>query len=160
MPSEPPTRDELMRACIEQAALSASGDGGPFGALIVRKEQVVATGTNGVTSLRDPTAHAEVQAIRAACRALDTWDLAGCDLYTSCEPCPMCLGAAYWARVRHVFFCATRADAAAAGFDDARIYDELALPFEGRTLPLVRILPDHAARPFEAWVKNKGRIAY
>jgi guanine deaminase len=153
-------REDFMLACIQRAVEAARGGGGPFGALVAKDDRIVAAGTNAVTELRDPTAHAEIQAIRAACIALGTFELAGCDLYTSCEPCPMCLGAIYWARIGRVYFSATRADAAAASFDDARIYEELAQPMEARTLPLVRILPEEAARPFTEWAGNPRRVPY
>jgi guanine deaminase len=149
----------LMRACID-AAVQSAGKGGPFGALIVRDGHVIATGTNQVTTLRDPTAHAEVQAIRSACHALGSWELRGCELYASAEPCPMCLGATYWARLDRAYYAASRADAAAAGFDDARLYEELALSPDARTLPLLRLLPEEGILPFQAWLKNPHRIPY
>jgi guanine deaminase len=158
--TEASIREDLMRTCIQRAVVAARESGGPFGALVAKDDRIVAAGTNAVTELRDPTAHAEIQAIRAACLALGTFDLTGCDLYTSCEPCPMCLGAIYWARIGRIYFSATRADAAAARFDDARIYEELARPMEERALPLVRILPEEAARPFTEWAANPRRVPY
>jgi guanine deaminase len=117
---------ELMRRAIALAIENVrAGHGGPFAALVVKDNQVIAKGTNRVTPSNDPTAHAEIVAIREACRATNNFQLAGCDLYTTCEPCPMCLGAIYWARPARVFYASTAADAAAAGFDDAFIYDEL-----------------------------------
>jgi tRNA(Arg) A34 adenosine deaminase TadA len=136
------------------------GRGGPFGSVIVRDGAVVSRGWNRVTAANDPTAHAEVVAIRRACTRLGTFSLAGCALYTSCEPCPMCLGAAYWARIDRLVFAATREDAAAAGFDDAFIYDQLPLgPFE-RSLPTRQLLRDEAIATFDAWLADPDRIPY
>ena len=150
-----------MRSCLAEAAMNAaSGRGGPFAALIVRDGEVVASGSNGVVSENDPTAHAEIQAIRAAARALGSFKLAGCALFASCEPCPMCLGAVYWARIERVYFAATRREAAAAGFDDARVYEEFGLPLSERTVPLVQILAAEASAPFDAWNRNPDRVPY
>ena len=150
-----------MRRVLDLAARNAaSGRGGPFAALVVKGGEVVSEGTNLVTSTNDPTAHAEVVAIRSACQALDAWQLDGCVVYTSCEPCPMCLGALYWARPDRVFYAATRADAATAGFDDAHIYEELLVLPGKRRLPMLRILESEASRPFEAWRDNEERIRY
>jgi tRNA(Arg) A34 adenosine deaminase TadA len=151
----------LMRACIEEATQNASsGRGGPFAAVVVRAGASVASGANAVTSLNDPTAHAEIQAIRAAATALGTFDLTGCELYTSCEPCPMCLAASYWARFDRVYYAATRVDAAAAGFDDERIYAELGEPTVERTLSVVLIPMKEATLPFRAWNGNPNRVRY
>jgi tRNA(Arg) A34 adenosine deaminase TadA len=151
----------LMHACISEATQNASsGRGGPFASLVVKEGQPIASGANQVTSLNDPTAHAEVQAIRAGARSLGTFDLSGCELFASCEPCPMCLAAAYWARVDCVYYAATRFDAAAAGFDDARLYDELGEPRSTRTLPLVHVATPDAKTPFEAWTRNPNRVPY
>jgi tRNA(Arg) A34 adenosine deaminase TadA len=150
-----------MLACIAEATENAaSGRGGPFAALVVRGGVSIASGANAVTAMNDATAHAEVQAIRAAGTALRRFDLSGCELYTSCEPCPMCLAGAYWARFDRVYYAATRLDAAAAGFDDARLYAELVLPASNRTLPLVRLDLPEASAPFEAWIRNPTRIPY
>ena len=137
-----------------------AGRGGPFAALVVKDGEVVARGTNLVTSSQDPTAHAEVVAIRRACRSLNTFQLDGCDLYTSCEPCPMCLGAIYWARLDRIFYAGTREDAAAAGFDDHFIYDEIALAPAERHITMIPLMRDEAQRAFDAWTKNEDRIAY
>ena len=137
-----------------------AGRGGPFAALVVKDGEVVARGTNLVTSSQDPTAHAEVVAIRRACRSLNTFQLDGCDLYTSCEPCPMCLGAIYWARLDRVFYAGTREDAAAAGFDDHFIYDEIALAPAERHITMIPLMRDEAQRAFDAWTNNEDRIAY
>lgn len=147
---------------IEAAKLSLQGmrrgDGGPFGALIARGGKIVGRGNNKVIKSKDPTAHAEVVAIRAAARALGSFDLSGCDLYTSCEPCPMCLAAAYWAGVNRIFYANTRADAHAIGFGDAFIYDVL----EGRRkrLPMRRVAVPEAAAAFAAWTRKKDRTHY
>jgi guanine deaminase len=134
--------------------------GGPFGAVVVRDGSIVARGWNRVTSANDPTAHAEVVAIRRACTRLATFSLAGCTLYTSCEPCPMCLGAAFWARLDRLVFAATRQDAAAAGFDDAFIYDQVPLgPFE-RSLPTSQLLREEAIATFDAWLADPDRVPY
>jgi guanine deaminase len=148
---------EALALAVENVRLHR---GGPFAALVVRQGTVIARGTNLVTSTNDPTAHAEVVALRAACKALGHFQLTGCDLYTTCEPCPMCLGAIYWARPAQVFYAATREDAARAGFDDAFIYDELRLPVPQRHIPF-RLLPTDAVhRPFLAWQSLQDRIPY
>jgi tRNA(Arg) A34 adenosine deaminase TadA len=136
------------------------GLGGPFGAVVVRDGIIIGSGANSVTATNDPTAHAEVMAIRAACRSLNAFQLTDCEIYTSCEPCPMCLGAIYWARPARVYFAATRADAAAAGFDDAHIYDELNLALEKRTVPCAQILRDQAQEAFRVWRETTHRIPY
>ena len=148
---------EALALAVENVA---RGHGGPFAALVVKDGEVVGRGTNRVTTDHDPTAHAEVVAIRAACRALGSFQLDGCDLYTTCEPCPMCLGAIYWARPRRVFYAGTRADAAAAGFDDAYIYDEVAKPPVARALPMIPLLRHEAHRPFDAWDAADERVEY
>ena len=134
--------------------------GGPFGAVVVKDGVVIATGVNQVTRKNDPTAHAEVVAIRAACQALGDFQLAGCDLYSSCEPCPMCLGAIFWARPSRVFYAATAADAAAAGFDDRFIYEQIAVPHSERTIPMVQVADEQSTRPFERWVNREDRKEY
>jgi guanine deaminase len=146
---------------IEEAVRGVrAGRGGPFGALIVQGDRVLAAACNEVTSRNDPTAHAEIQAIRAACEILGRFQLNDCDVYASCEPCPMCLGALYWARPNAVYFAAARADAAAAGFDDAVIYDELAKPLASRAMKIERLTFDGASRPFDVWRGLPGRIRY
>lgn len=137
-----------------------SGRGGPFGALVVKDGAVVATGVNQVASALDPTAHAEIVAIRSACQALAAFQLAGCDLYTTCEPCPMCMGAIYWARLNRVYYANTRSDAAAAGFDDSLIYDQLALPLDARRIPLIQVLRDQAFAVFREWGRSETKIQY
>jgi len=137
-----------------------SGAGGPFGAVIVKDGRIVAEGVNRVTQTNDPSAHAEVVAIREACRALNTFQLSGCELYTSCEPCPMCLGAIYWARPDRVFYGATAADAADAGFDDSFIYEELRREPSHRKIVMTPIMRDDALAAFRAWREQPGRIEY
>ncbi len=150
-----------MQEAIEQAIENVrTGRGGPFGALVVKDGEVVARGANLVTASNDPTAHAEVVAIRKACRSLGSFQLDDCDLYTSCEPCPMCLGAIYWARLRRVFYGGTHEDAAAAGFDDHFIYEELALPPGERYIEMIPLLRDEAQRAFDAWNEQEGRVEY
>jgi tRNA(Arg) A34 adenosine deaminase TadA len=136
------------------------GLGGPFGCIIVKDGQVIGKGSNRVTSSKDPTAHAEVVAIRDACGRLGEYQLTGCDLYTSCEPCPMCLGAIYWARPRRVIYAATRKQAADAGFDDDFIYREINLPFAERQIPFVLRSQKEAAEVFELWKGKEGKKLY
>lgn len=137
-----------------------TGRGGPFGAVIVRDGQVVGTGTNLVTATPDPTAHAEMTAIRDACTKLDTFSLAGCTIYSSCEPCPMCLAAIYWARLDRLVFATGREDAAAAGFDDQFFYEQVALSPEARALPSERALESEGLEPFRLWAKKEDRVDY
>lgn len=153
--------DELMRRAIALSCEQlATGAGGPFGAVVARDGVIVAEGVNRVPSTNDPTAHAEIVAIRAACRALGAFTLAGCALYASCEPCPMCLAAIYWARLDRLCFASARDDAAAIGFDDARIYAELALPAAARALPTSRLLADEARAALAAWAAKPDKIRY
>lgn len=154
------TPNEWMQAAI-QAALDnvKSLAGGPFGAVVVRQGTLVAVGHNQVTALHDPTAHAEVQAIRAACRKLGHFQLTDCEIYTSCEPCPMCLGAIYWARPRAVYYAYSHEDAARAGFDDHFIYEQIALPIQDRSIPMIQIRAA-GADPFAEWRAAEGRIEY
>ncbi len=142
------------------AKSSAQNDGGPFGALVVQDGHVLAESNNRVTAHHDPTAHAEVEAIRAACRSLGHHQLHGCTLYSSCEPCPMCLGAIYWARPERVLFASTRQEAAAAGFDDAMIYEELDLPGEQRGIPCHWVNRPQQSGVWEAWQLNRNRHSY
>jgi guanine deaminase len=154
-------RARFMRRALELAAEhAAAGDGGPFGAVVVADGRIVGEGWNAVVARNDPTAHAEIRAIRAACAALGRFALDGCDVYTSCEPCPMCLGALLWARPRAVYYAATRADAAAAGFDDERFYREVACAPEARELRFVRLRVADAGAPFAAWLANPRRVPY
>lgn len=151
----------FMRRAIELALGGVENDqGGPFGCVIAKDGQIVGEGCNRVTSTNDPTAHAEIVAIREACRNLNSFQLTGCSVYTSCEPCPMCLGAIYWARPAAIFFAGTREDAAAAGFDDDVFYTELEKPNEERQLKLVNLLRDEAAQVFDAWNEKADKIEY
>jgi guanine deaminase len=137
-----------------------TGGGGPFGAVVVKDGKVIAEAVNQVTATNDPTAHAEVMAIRKACQALGSFQLDGCEVYTSCEPCPMCLGALYWARPAAVYYANTRAHAADAGFDDAFIYDEVAFAPEHRSLKMSRLELPQAQDHFDAWVVSQTQIRY
>ena len=148
---------EAVRLSVENVLTRG---GGPFGCVIVRDGQIIARGYNQVTAANDPTAHAEVDAIRKACAALGTFQLDGCDLYTSCEPCPMCLGAIYWARPARVFYGNTKQDAAAIGFDDRFIYDEIDKPLPARAIPMVPLLRQEAQAGFEAWAALEGKTEY
>jgi len=153
--------EELMLRAIELAERNASSvTGGPFGAVVVKDGKVIAEASNTVTVDNDPTAHAEVNAIRKACAALGTFDLSGCELYTSCEPCPMCLAACYWAHIDKVYYAADREDAAAAGFDDSGIYREVALPVDRRRIPFVHIMEKEGLRPFMLWNSNDKKVEY
>lgn len=134
--------------------------GGPFAAVIVKNGAVIARGTNLVTSTNDPTAHAEIVAIREACRTLGSFQLDGCDVYTSCEPCPMCLGAIYWARPRGIYYANSRDDAARIGFDDRAIYDEFARPHGERRIPMIQVLQEEANVVFQEWLAKNDRIPY
>lgn len=159
-PATPPGPDDHLREAIRLAEVSARSGGGPFGALVVRDGRVIAAGANRVTADGDPTAHAEVVAVREACRRLGSHALEGCEVYASSEPCPMCLGALYWARVDRVVYASSREAAAAAGFDDRRMYEELARDPADRTLETVqRELPE-AGSEFEAWLANEDRRPY
>jgi guanine deaminase len=137
-----------------------SGRGGPFGAMVVRGHEIIGRGANGVTAGNDPTAHAEVVAIRIACQSLGSFQLRDCELYASCEPCPMCLGAIYWSRLRCYYYANTRADASRAGFDDSHIYDEIARPAELRSIPSARVAIPGAAEAFEEWMRSGLKQPY
>ena len=149
-----------MREAIRLASANVENGGGPFGAVIARGGEIIATGVNRVTANCDPTAHAEVSAIRAAAQKLGTFNLSGCEIYSSCEPCPMCLGAIYWARLDRLFYGNTKADAARIGFDDAFIYKELALPLSERSLRAVQLLGKEAIATFEAWEQKTDKTPY
>jgi tRNA(Arg) A34 adenosine deaminase TadA len=154
-------REALMRRAIHLSRQGMEGgSGGPFGAVIARDGRIVGEGWNRVTSTNDPTAHAEVVAIRAACAALGRFDLRGCEIYTSCEPCPMCLSAIYWARLDRIYFANGRADAARIGFDDAFLYAEVALEPEARSLSMTRLLADEALAAFDDWERDPGKVRY
>lgn len=155
------THEDFMRRAITLSREHMeAGHGGPFGAVIVKDGSIVGEGWNQVTSANDPTAHAEVMAIRAACEDLGTYDLSGAVVYTSCEPCPMCLAAIYWARLAAVYYANSHTDAAAINFDDAFLYDEIAAPPEKRSLRMVRLLGDEAIAVFEAWKAKPDKQTY
>lgn len=137
-----------------------SGRGGPFGAVVVKDHAILAEGANSVTSTNDPTAHAEIVAIRRACSKLGSFELKGCELYTSCEPCPMCLGAIYWSRLDHIYFGNTAADAAKFGFDDSFIYRQLERPHRERHIPMSQMMPEEALAGFRAWAEKPDKTLY
>jgi len=148
---------EAIRCAVENVR---AGRGGPFGAVVAKDGRVIARGANSVTPSNDPTAHAEVNAIREACRALGTFQLTGCEMYTSCEPCPMCLGAIYWARLDLVYFAATASDAAETGFDDSFIYEELKRLHGERTIPFEPMMREAGQEPFREWLQKGDRVKY
>ncbi len=155
------SHDNFMREAIKLAEDGmASGSGGPFGCVVVRQGKVVGRGNNRVTSTNDPTAHAEVTAIRDACANLQTFQLTDCVLYTSCEPCPMCLSAIYWARIPEIYFANTRQDAAEIGFDDDFIYRQIPLPLEERTIKIRQVLREEGLATFKGWVKKSDKVRY
>ena len=155
------SNSDFMRQAIRLADQSVKNDrGGPFGAVIVQGAKVVGRGWNMVTSANDPTAHAEVVAIRDACRRLKTFVLDSCVLYSNCEPCPMCLAAIYWARIRRVFYANTRHDAAAIGFDDAKFYEELELPIAKREMSMKQLLHSEAQATFQMWCTKADKVRY
>lgn len=149
-----------MRQAIALALENVRNGGGPFAAVIVKNGALIASGANRVTVTNDPTAHAEVVAIREACKRLESFQLDHCEIFTTCEPCPMCLGAIYWARPAKVFYAASAADAAAAGFDDGFIYRELAVPHRDRRIPMDQILRDEASSIFQAWLAKPDKTLY
>lgn len=154
------TKEELMRKAIELSIENVANGGGPFGAVIAKDGVIIATGTNRVTDSCDPTAHAEVSVIRAAAVQLGTFNLSGCEIYTSCEPCPMCLGAIYWARLDKIYYGNNQIDAKNIGFDDSFIYEELALPPLKRKLPSEIVLAQEAIQAFKVWEKKEDRVNY
>lgn len=151
---------DLMRKAIELSIENIKNGGGPFGAVIAKDGDIIATGTNRVTADNDPTAHAEVNAIRKACQTLQTFDLSGCTIYTSCEPCPMCLAAIYWAHIDKIYYGNNKKDAADIGFDDSYIYDELNLPVEKRTKLMNELLPEEAIKAFQLWANTEDKTEY
>jgi len=154
-------RNQFMRAAIALAEKNvAHGTGGPFGAVIVRNGEMIGEGTNRVTSDNDPTAHAEVMAIRKACEKLGTYSLEGCEVYTSCEPCPMCLSAIYWARLDRIFYGNTKVDAAEIDFDDDFLYTEIPKPIGERSIPAEQMLHEESIKAFEAWAVSENKVPY
>ena len=151
---------KAMQATIYLSEESVKQGGGPFGAVIVKDGEIVASGFNQVTLKTDPTAHAEITAIRNAAQKLNTFNLSGCEIYSSCEPCPMCLSAIYWARIDKLYFANTKEDAKDAGFDDSFIYDQLELPEEERSIPVVRMMRNEAIKTFEIWKNKEDKINY
>lgn len=154
-------KKEFMLEAIEMSKKClVTGKGGPFGAVIVKDEKIVGRGSNMVTINNDPTAHAEVVAIRDACKNLNTFQLDGCEIYTSCEPCPMCLGAIYWARPQKMYYAANKYDASEAGFDDSFIYKEIELPYNKRKIPAEQYDQQEAVKVFDSWKKLSTKIDY
>jgi guanine deaminase len=150
----------FMARAIALSVENVAVGGGPFAALVVQDGKIIAEGVNSVTTDNDPTAHAEIMAIRGACKSLQTFELAGCEIYTSCEPCPMCLGAIYWARPARVFFANAAADAAKFGFDDAFIYAEIPRAHADRKIPMIQEMRDEALSAFRAWKKKNNKTRY
>ncbi len=151
---------EIMQRAIDLAAESVKKGGGPFGAVVVKDGKVIAENANSVTPDNDPTAHAEVNAIRLACKKLGTFMLDGCEIYASCEPCPMCLGAIYWAHIKTIYYAGTRSDAAKAGFDDDFIYREINIDPEKRSVPAFNFMPNEGAAVFKLWLDKEDRTNY
>ncbi|SEV87954.1 tRNA(Arg) A34 adenosine deaminase TadA [Prevotella sp. khp7] len=151
---------EMMREAIRLANESVKNGGGPFGAVVVKDGEIVAGSANSVTVDNDPTAHAEVNAIRKACRKLGTFDLTGCTIYTSCEPCPMCLGAIYWAHIERIYYGNNRKDAREIDFADDFIYDEMDKPLENRSVPIIPMLRDEALETFRLWSEKTDKVEY
>jgi len=154
------SKNKFMLRAIELSISSANGTGGPFGCVIVKDDKIIAEGSNKVTFSNDPTAHAEIVAIREACKKLNTFNLSGCDLYASCEPCPMCLSAIYWSHVDNIFYANTREDAKKINFDDSLIYSEISKKNEDRKIPIKQILRDEALKAFEIWDKKTDKVEY
>ncbi|MDB5359190.1 MAG: guanine deaminase [Rhodospirillales bacterium] len=150
----------MRRAIALSVEQAQSGAGGPFGAVIVKDGRIIAEGANRVTASHDPTAHAEIVAIRNACAALHDFSLAGCEIYTSCEPCPMCLAAIYWARLDRIHYGNGRTDAARVGFDDAFLYDEIPLPLDQRSIPIDQLLHEEAIAAFTTWEETMDKVHY
>jgi len=153
-------KNNFMLKAIELSVSSANNAGGPFGCVIVKDNKIIAEGSNKVTSSNDPTAHAEIVAIRDACQKLNTFNLSGSDLYSSCEPCPMCLSAIYWSHIDNIFYANTRDDAKKINFDDSFIYSEFSKKIEDRKIPIKQILRDEAIKAFELWNKKTDKIEY
>lgn len=154
-------QEKFMKRAIELSLNNvSSGNGGPFGAVVVKNGQIIGEGWNKVTSANDPTAHAEVEAIRQACANIKNFDLSGAEIYTSCEPCPMCLSAIYWARIDKIYFANTKTDAAAINFDDDFLYQEIPKTLEKRKIPMVQLMRDQALFAFETWQKKEDKIPY
>jgi tRNA(Arg) A34 adenosine deaminase TadA len=150
----------FMEKAIKLSIENIDNNGGPFGAVIVKNGEIIATGVNRVTTNNDPTAHAEVMAIREAAKKLNNYNLSGCDIYTSCEPCPMCLASIYWARIDRIFYGNTKDDAKAIGFDDSFIYDEIEKPINKRSVKTSQLMHNEALEGFKKWQKFEGKVEY
>ncbi len=154
-------KKQYMKKAIDLALENVNnGNGGPFGAVVVKDGEIIGKGSNKVTNDNDPTAHAEIVAIREAAKNLDSFDLSGCEIYSSCEPCPMCLGAIYWARIGKLYYAATKDDAAKAEFDDSFIYKEFSLPKEERSIPSLQMMREEAVKVFDQWIKSENKVKY
>ena len=153
-------KNQFMKSAIELSLESVNNGGGPFGCVIVKDEKIVAEGSNKVTSSKDPTAHGEIVAIREACKKINNFSLSGFELYSSCEPCPMCLSAIYWARIDKVYFANTRQDAQKIDFDDSLIYSEFQKNIEKRKIPMVQMMRSEALKAFELWDKKTDKVKY
>ena len=154
------SKNKFMLRAIELSIKSANGIGGPFGCVVVKGNMIVAEGSNKVTFSNDPTAHAEIVAIRDACKKLNTFNLSGCDIYASCEPCPMCLSAIYWSHIDNIYYANTRDDAKKINFDDSMIYSEFSKKIEDRKIPIKQMLRDEALEAFDIWDKKTDKIEY
>jgi guanine deaminase len=154
------SNNNFMLRAIELSTISAHNYGGPFGCVIVKNNKIIAEGSNKVTLSKDPTAHAEIVAIREACQKLNVFNLSGCDLYSSCEPCPMCLSAIYWSHIDNIFYANTRDDAKKINFDDSLIYSEFSKKIEDRKIPIKQMLRDEAIKAFKIWSNKKDKIEY
>ena len=152
--------NEFMKRAIELSVESVNKGGGPFGSVVVKDKKIIAEGSNKVTPTNDPTAHGEIVAIREACKKLNTFTLGGCELYSSCEPCPMCLSAIYWARIDKIYYANTREDARKIHFDDSLIYTELQKSIDKRKIPMIQILRNEALKAFELWDAKKDKVKY
>ena len=153
-------KNNFMSRAIELSINSVDNAGGPFGCVVVKENKIIAEGSNKVTSSNDPTAHAEIVAIREACKKLNTFNLVGCDLYTSCEPCPMCLSAIYWSHIDNIYYANTRDDAKKINFDDSMIYSEFSKKIEDRRIPIKQMLREEALKAFDVWDKKTDKIEY
>ncbi len=153
-------KNEFMKRAIELSIESINKGGGPFGCIIVKNGEIISEGSNKVTSTNDPTAHGEIVAIRNACKKINNFSLSGCELYSTCEPCPMCLSAIYWARVEKIYYANTRKDAQKIDFDDSLIYSELQKSFDKRKIPMIQMMRNEALKAFELWDKKTDKVKY
>lgn len=153
-------QEEFMKEATTLSLKNVADGGGPFGAIVVKAGKVIGKGVNGVTRMNDPTAHAEINAIRNACENIGSFDLKGCQIYTSCEPCPMCLGAIYWSRIDHIYYANTKSDAASIGFDDQFIYDEIGKAYKNRKIPFIKVNDKTAIVAFDAWRDKVDKVRY